>query len=81
MKTTIKYLSIEGEQENILPTVYFNDSNENILKWVQNNLEKFNLNESWSCTVSFFIVNNAIQINGDEDLLMLDITTLKTIQL
>ena len=77
MKTPIKYLSKELSEENILPSIYFNDSNDNIVKWVQGNIDKFNLNESYSCTVDW-VYYNQIQISGDEDFLILDIITIKT---
>ena len=44
----------------------FNGTNEQIRNWIESNLDRFDLNEGWSCSVE--LEDNKITIDGDEDL-------------
>lgn len=59
----------------------FEGTNEQILEWVEMNLDAFNLNEERSCQVSFDESPNLIVIYGDEDLKVFEIIKVETIKL
>lgn len=45
----------------------YNVKLDDVLDWVENNLNRFILNESESCIVIHDVENNVFIINGDED--------------
>lgn len=59
----------------------FEGTNEQISKWVEMNLDVFNLNEEHSCQVWFDELSNTIEISGDEDFKVFEIIKVETIKL
>ena len=59
----------------------FEGTNEQISKWVEMNLDVFNLNEEHSCQVWFDEPSNTIEISGDEDAKVFEIIKVETIKL
>lgn len=59
----------------------FKGTNEKLVNWVRNNLDLFELNESWSCSVTFDSEDCEILILGDEDYLLLKIIDAEIINL
>ena len=59
----------------------FEGTNEQISKWVEMNLDVFNLNEKSSCQVWLDKPLNTIEISGDEDFKILEIIKVETIKL
>lgn len=57
----------------------FEGTNEQILEWVEMNLDMFELNEARSCEV--FLFKDEIEISGDEDLKIFEIIKVETIKL
>jgi len=53
--------------------INFKERGGNILYWVKNNLDRFNLNEEHSCEVLWDTKSDIITISGDEDLVELQI--------
>ena len=76
-KLTLKFLEdFFGEQ---VEGFVFDGTNEDILVWVICNLDKFNLNEERSCSVT--LEDSTIFISGDEDLKEFEIKEFKPIKL
>lgn len=58
----------------------FEGTDEQVVEWVKNNSDEFNLNEEHSCKVLFEKEDRTITISGDEDLeiyRILDVSTIK----
>ena len=69
MSAKIKKLFINGDPSHI--EFHFDSSDENIEKWVRENLNRFSLNEEHSCEISRD--DKLITISGDEDLMEIEI--------
>tara|TARA_R100000988_G_C4004146_1_gene171283 strand:- start:2559 stop:2780 length:222 start_codon:yes stop_codon:yes gene_type:complete len=65
----------EGELTGLI----FDGTNKQILEWIECNLNKFNLNEQRSCSVT--LEGSEIFITGDEDLRQIEIKKIKPIKL
>ena len=59
----------------------FEGTNEQISKWVEMNLDAFNLNEERSCQVWLDEPLNLIEISGDEDCRVFEIIKVETVKL
>ena len=66
---------IHGELKGLI----FEGTNEQIAEWIGKNLNKFNLNEEWSCGVT--LEGSKIWISGDEDLREIEIKEVEAIKL
>ena len=72
----MKQLIINGNKAHF----FFNESiqNSKIAIWINDNLERFNLNEAHSCEVSL-VLSDTILIRGDEDAVDIDIKSIESL--
>lgn len=70
----MKQLIINGNKAHF----FFNESvqNSKIAIWINDNLDRFNLNEAHSCEVSL-VLSDHIIIRGDEDRIEIDIKSIE----
>ena len=72
----MKQLTINGHKAHF----FFNEAiqNSKIAIWINDNLERFNLNEAHSCNVSLVLFDRII-IRGDEDRMEIDIKSIESL--
>ena len=72
----MKQLIINGNKSHL----FFKESiqNSKIAIWINDNLDRFDLNEAHSCEVSL-VLSDKILIRGDEDRMELDIQSIKSL--
>ena len=72
----MKQLIINGNKAHF----FFNEAvqNSKIAIWINDNLERFNLNEAHSCEVSLILFDK-IAIRGDEDLMEIEIKSIESL--
>ncbi len=72
----MKQLIINGNKAHF----FFNESvqNSKIAIWINDNLERFNLNEAHTCNVSL-VLTDRILIRGDEDRMEIDIKSISSL--
>ena len=72
----MKQLIINGNKAHL----FFNESNQNskIAIWINDNLDRFDLNEAHSCEVSLVLADR-ILIRGDEDAMEIDIKSIESL--